>query len=69
MPFIQDYVPPSGSDGLRGVTRAQASHLHQIYAHKTHYRIIFKEKGIPLDRVKSLPDLMTVLTETVSGVF
>jgi hypothetical protein len=37
--------------------------------HKIHYRIVFKEKGIPMDRITSLPDIMTVLTETVSGAF
>jgi hypothetical protein len=38
-------------------------------SHKTHYRIVFKEKGITIDRLKSLPDVMTVLTETISGAF
>jgi hypothetical protein len=56
-PFIQNYESPYGSE----------SHLK--YAHKTHYRIVFKEKGITIDRIRSLPDVMTVLTETVSGAF
>jgi hypothetical protein len=56
-PFIQNYGPPSGSE----------SHLR--YAHRTHYRIVFKEKGITIDRIRSLPDVMTVLSETVSGAF
>jgi hypothetical protein len=47
----------------------QASHSHPRYAHKTHYRIGFTEKGITIDRIKSLPDVMTVLTETVRGAF
>ncbi len=56
-PFIPNYEPPSGSE----------SHLR--YAHKTHYRIVFKEKGITIDRMRSPPNVMTVLTETVSGAF
>jgi len=55
--FILNYKLPSGSE----------SHLR--YTHKTHYRIVFKEKGITIDRIRSLPDVMTVLTETVSGAF
>ena len=51
--FIPNYELPSGSK----------------YAHKTHYRIVFKEKGITIDRIRSLPDVMTVLTETISGAF
>jgi hypothetical protein len=39
------------------------------YTHKTHYRIVFKEKGITIDRIRSLSDVMTVFTETVSGAF
>jgi Fungal protein kinase len=68
-PFIPNYEPPSGSAGLRATSRVQARHLHLRYAHKTHYRIIFKEKGITIDRMRSLPDVMTVLSETVSGEF
>ena len=68
-PFIQNNRPPSGSEGLRAMSRLQAPHSHLRYAHKTHYRIVFKEKGVTIDRMKSLPDVMTVLTETVSGAF
>jgi hypothetical protein len=56
-PFIQNYEPPPRSEP------------HLRYPHKTHYRIVFKEKGITIDRIKSLPDVMTVLIETVSGAF
>jgi hypothetical protein len=38
-------------------------------AHKTHYRIVFKEKGIVMYRMKSVPDVMTVLSEAVGGAF
>ncbi len=39
------------------------------YAPKTHYRIVFKEVCTTIDRIRSLPDVMGVLTETVSGAF
>ena len=67
-PSFQNYEPPSGSEGLRA-TALQARHTHLEYAQKTHYRIVFKEKCITIDRIKSLPDVMSVLTETVSGAF
>ena len=38
-------------------------------AHKTHYRIVFKEKGIAMYHMKSVPDVMTVLSEAVGGAF
>jgi len=59
-PFIQNYGPPWPLSG---------SESHLRYAHKTHYRIVFKEKGITIDRMRSLPDVMTVLTGTVNGAF
>jgi hypothetical protein len=61
--------PASGSKGLRTTTRLQAPHLHRTYPHKTHYRIVFKEKGVTIDLLKSLPEVITVLTETVNGAF
>jgi hypothetical protein len=68
-PFIQKHGPVSGSQSLRDMSRVQAPHSHLRYAHKTHYRIVFKEKGITIDRIRSLPDVMVVLVETVSGAF
>jgi len=68
-PFMLNKNAPSGSGGRPGATPAQAPQSHISYAHKTHYRIVFKENGITLGRIKSLPDVMTVLTETVSGAF
>lgn len=67
--MIQKYPPASGSEGLRAISRIQAPHSHLRYAHKTHYRIVFKEKGITIDCIKSLFDVMTVLIETVRGAF
>jgi hypothetical protein len=54
-PFIHNYEPRPGS--------------HPRYTHKTRYRIVFKEKCITIYRMKSLPDVITVLTETVGGEF
>ena len=68
-PLHQKYQPSSGSEGLCAISCIQALHSHLRYAHKTHYRIVFKEKGITIDCIKSLPDVMTVLTETVRGAF
>ena len=67
-PIIQNIESASGS-GLRGVSRVQVPHFRIRYAHKTHYRIIFKEICITIDRMSSLPGVMTVLAETVSGTF
>ena len=69
--YVQSSATPSGSDGLRATSRAQArhNHLRVRYAHKTHYRIVFKEKGITIDRMNSLPQIMGVLSETVDGAF
>ena len=39
------------------------------YAHKTHYRIVFKEQGVTIDRIKSLPQVMQIFSETVGGAF
>ena len=55
--FTQNYIPYFVSE----------SRLR--YRHKTHYRIVFKEKGITIDRIRSLPDVMAVLIETVRGAF
>jgi serine/threonine protein kinase len=54
---------------------AQASRLVYIpypvqkYAHKTHYRIVFKEKGITVDNVKTLPEVLGILSGIVTGTF
>jgi hypothetical protein len=59
-------IPP-GSEGLREISRLPVPHPHLKYVHKTHYRVIFKEKGVTVDLVPSIPDIMTILTDTVSG--
>jgi len=66
-PVIQKNDPPSGSEGLRAMSLPQAPPPKR-YAPKTHYRIVFKEKGTTIDRIKSLPEVMTVLAETVDAL-
>jgi hypothetical protein len=67
--LIHKYEPPSGSEALRAISRVQAPHSYLSYAHKTHYRIVFKERGITVDRMNILSDVMMAFTETVSGAF
>jgi hypothetical protein len=67
--FMPNYKTPSGSVGLRATSHVQAPRPYLRYAHKTHYRIVFKEKGITIDRMRSLPEVLTVLIEAVSGAF
>jgi hypothetical protein len=70
---IQGSEPPPGSEGLRALSgdqdQAQDQGPPPRYAHKTHYRIVFKERCIPIDHIKSLPDVITILSETVNGAF
>ena len=42
---------------------------HLRCTQKTHYRIVFKEKGTTIDCVTSLHEVMTVLSETAGGAF
>ena len=60
---------PSGSEALWAMTKVRPPRMHPRYAPKTHYRIVFKEKCIPIQQIKSLPDIMTVLIEIVDGAF
>ena len=68
-PILQNYIPPSGTDSIRATSRIQVPHSHIRNAHRTHYRIVFKEICITIDRMQSLPDVMVTLSETVSGAF
>ena len=47
----------------------QNPHSHLRYAQKTHYRIVFKEICIAIEHIRSLPDVIVVLAETVAGSF
>ena len=49
--------------------RLHSSHSRLRYADKTHYRIVFKEICITIGHIRSLPDVMVVLVETVAGSF
>jgi hypothetical protein len=67
-PVFQDTLP-SGSQSSWEMSRVQFLHPNRIYEPKTHYRIVFKEICKPIDTISSLPDVLDVLTETVSGAF
>ena len=67
-PNIQENTSGTGSANLRA-SPAQIPSDRIRYAPKTHYRIVFREIGTTIDRLQSLPDVMKVLTETVSGAF
>jgi hypothetical protein len=62
---------PSGqtSEVYREFSRARALRLGPRYEPKTHYRIVFEEVCTPLELIPKLSDVMTILTETVSGAF
>jgi hypothetical protein len=66
---VSKHQAASGSQGLRATSRLHAPHPNLKYMHKTHYHIIFKEKGVTIDLIPSLPEVMKVLTETVTGAF
>ena len=66
---VSKHQAASGSQGLRATSRLHAPHPNLKYTHKTHYRIVFKEKGVTIDLIPSLPEVMKVLTETVTGAF
>jgi hypothetical protein len=67
--IIQSVRSAPGSESLRADSRVQVPHSNKTYAHKTHYRIVFEEIGTTIDRVPSLPGIMKVLNDTVSGAF
>ena len=47
----------------------QSSHSCRRYADKTHYRIVFKEICVTIERMPSIPDVMAILDQTVTGTF
>jgi hypothetical protein len=59
---------PSGSRGLRATSRLDRRPA-VTYMHKTHYCIIFEEKGVPIDKVRKLADVMRGLGDIVAGTF
>ena len=60
---------PSGSRGLRATSRLHGQRPAVTYMHKTHYRIVFEEKGVPIDEVRKLGDVMKGLADIVIGTF
>ena len=66
---LEKHEAATGSEGLRATSRLRAPHPHLKYAHKTHYRIVFKEEGITVDLIPRLPDVMIILTGTVTSAF
>jgi hypothetical protein len=66
---VSKHQAASGLQGLCVTSRLHAPHPNLKYTHKTHYRIVFKEKGVTIDLIPSLPEVMKVLTETVTGAF
>ena len=67
--FFEDSSNTSGtgSKNLRAFSHAQVPRHRNIYEPKTHYRIVFKETGVTIDSMRSLPSVMKVLAETVIG--
>ena len=66
---VSKYQAASGSQGLRAMSCLHAPHPNLKYMHKTHYHIVFKERGVTIDPILSLPKVMKVLTKTVTGAF
>jgi hypothetical protein len=66
---VSKHQAASGSQGLRVTSCLHAPHPNLKYTHKTHYRIVFKEKGVTTDLILNLPEVMKILTETVTGMF
>jgi hypothetical protein len=62
---VPKHQAASGSQGLHATSRLHAPHPNLKYTHKTHYRIVFEEKGVTIDLISSFPKVMKVLTETV----
>jgi hypothetical protein len=67
-PVLHTMLPP-GSQSSREMSQVQFPHPNRIYEPKTHYRIVFEQICEPIDHISSLPDVLDVLTETVSGAF
>ena len=65
--MLEKHETTTGLEALRAISRLPVPHPNLKYAHKTHCRIVFKEKGITVDLMQSLPDVMNIFTETVAG--
>jgi Fungal protein kinase len=62
-------IVPSGSEGLRATGRLHTLPSTLWYPHKTHYRIVFKEIGVTIDRLTTLDEVVKTLIGIVSGTY
>jgi Fungal protein kinase len=65
---VSKHEAAPGSQGLRATSRLHVPHPSLKYAHKIHYRIVFEEICITIDLILTHPEVMKILTETVTGV-
>jgi hypothetical protein len=60
-------IPDSRSESL-GATDILDYHNPTTYAHKVHYRIVFKEQGTTIDNVRRFHDVLKTLEDAVKGL-
>ena len=68
-PVCREGEGPSGSRGLRATSCLHDHRPAVTYMHRTHYRIVFEEKGVPIDEVQKLGDVMKGAVDIVTGMF
>ena len=59
----------SGFRGLRATSRLHDQRPAVAYMPKTHRRTIFEGKGVSMDEVQKLADVMKGLVDVVTGTF
>jgi len=59
---------PSGSQGLRAVTRLHIPHLNLSCPSKMHHHIVFEEKGLTIDLVLGVCDVMRAPAHIVTAL-
>jgi hypothetical protein len=67
--FQLQWYNGAGSPSFNPMSLLYISHPNPAIEHKTHYRIVFGEKGVTIDDIPSLSEVGRVLTETVTGSF
>jgi hypothetical protein len=50
-----------------GIRMTHSSSENLIHPNRTHYRIVFKKKGVTIDEIRSLGDVMRALADVVTG--
>ncbi|KAF9507935.1 hypothetical protein BS47DRAFT_1366317 [Hydnum rufescens UP504] len=58
----------SGLQSLHAMSQLHVPHPNLTYSHKTHYHIVFKEKGDTIDLLKKPCDVMKVLGDIVAAL-